>query len=286
MQEHTWAIVLAGGDGTRLEAECTKRYGYARPKQYCDFDGGGTLLHRTIARALSVVPEHRIVVVTTRRHRAEADETLSRWPSVRRVEQPRNADTTAGILLPVLHVLASDPCATILLLPSDHHVRDDGAFQCALARAAELAGSSRDGLVLLGAEPERAEDGYGWIVPGVGGPGGSREVERFREKPPMEEVSALLASGALLNTFVVAGAIEVVVELISRHVPGTWARLSSAWWSDERTARAYDELPPSNFSHDVLERATALRVVPVAAGWSDVGTPDRLRREVLEPTVA
>jgi mannose-1-phosphate guanylyltransferase len=286
MRGSTWAIVLAGGDGTRLETECVKRYGYPRPKQFCDFDGTGTLLDRTLERASAVVRPERTVVVTTRRHRSEADEVLARWPGVHRVEQPRNADTTAGILLPLLYVLAQDPGGTVVLLPSDHHVRDDEAFAFALARAAGLARGAGDGMVLLGARPEGPEDGYGWIVPGEAADRGSRTVVRFREKPPAHEIEHLLASGALLNTFVLAARVEVMAGLIARHAPDAWRRLSTAWRSPETLALAYEDLRHSNFSHDVLEHARALRVVPVAAGWSDVGTPDRLRRELRDAAFA
>ena len=281
MREDTWAIVLAGGEGTRLESECVKRYGYPRPKQFCDFDGTGTLLDRTLKRATAIVPEQRIVVVTTRRHRAEADEVLFRWPNVLRVEQPRNAETTAGILLPMLHVLATDRTSSVVVLPSDHHVRHERAFIRALTRATALARKTPDGIVLLGARPELPEEGYGWIVPGGRADGGTRTVARFREKPPLDEVERLLESGALLNTFVLAARVEVLVALIAHHVPDAWSRLSTAWQSEARLERAYQDLPRSNFSKDVLERATALRVLPVSAGWSDVGTPDRLQREVL-----
>jgi mannose-1-phosphate guanylyltransferase len=276
----TWAIVLAGGDGTRLEAESIKRYGYARPKQYCDFDGTGTLLEQTLERAKRVVPEDRIVVVTTRPHRAEADDVLSRWPAVLRIEQPRNADTTAGMLLPTLHVLGRDAQATLLFLPSDHHVRDQSAFAAALARSAAIASAS-GGIVILGAEPEGPEDGYGWVVPGAVDGAGAHSVERFREKPPLAEVATLVESGALVNTFVLAARVETMVELIARHVPETWDRLANAWWSDDRLVHAYEHLRPSSFSCDVLEHARSLRVVPVSAGWSDVGTPERLERDVL-----
>jgi mannose-1-phosphate guanylyltransferase len=281
MRGKTWAIVLAGGDGTRLQSESVKRYGYARPKQFCDFDGGGTLLDQTLRRATAVVPEERVVVVTTRRHRAEADEVLSSWPRVLRVEQPQNADTTAGILLHILHVLAADPAGTIVLLPSDHHVRDERTFTRGMMRAAALASVSRDGIVLLGARPECPEEGYGWIVPGADAEGGSRSVVSFREKPPLAEVETLLASGALVNTLVLAGRVEVFVGLIAHYVPEAWSRLSNAWWSEDRLARVYEDLPRSNFSNDVLARASALRVLPVSAGWSDVGTPDRLQRELV-----
>jgi mannose-1-phosphate guanylyltransferase len=285
MSEDIWTIVLAGGDGKRLESASIGRYGYARPKQYCDFDGRGTLLDRTLARAAAITEDDRIVVVTTRAHRREADEVLSRWPVVARVEQPRNADTTAGIILPLLHVLAQDPGATVVVFPSDHQVRDEAAFLREAARAAAVA-STRECLVLLGAEPDGPEDDYGWIVPGRAAPAGDCPVESFREKPPSDEIDSLLDSGALLNTFVLAAPAYRLVDLVATYAPVVWTLLSGAWGSAEALERAYDELPRSNFSRDVLERAQNLRVLPVAAGWSDIGTPYRLRREVMHGAVS
>jgi len=279
MSKDVWTIVLAGGDGTRLASTCIDRFGYARPKQYCDFDGRGTLLDRTLARAAQVSDEDHIVVVTTRAHRREADEVLSRWPAVARVEQPRNADTTAGIVLPLLHVLAQDPGATIVLFPSDHQVRDEPVFVRAAVRAADVA-STRDCVVLLGAEPDGPEEDYGWIVPEAAETS-DVVVERFCEKPPREEIDSLLESGALLNTFVLAAPAYRLVDLVATYVPVVWSLLSGAWGSADALERAYETLPRSNFSHDVLEHAQQLRVLPVSAGWSDIGTPYRLRREVL-----
>lgn len=280
MSEDVWTIVLAGGDGKRLESACIGRYGYARPKQYCDFDGRGTLLDRTLGRAAQVAGERHIVVVTTRAHRREADEVLSRWPTVARVEQPRNADTTAGIILPLLHVLSQDPGATVVLFPSDHQVRDEAAFTRAAARAAKVA-SVRDCVVLLGAEPDGPEEDYGWIVPGSEASAGDCVVQSFREKPPREEIESLLDAGALLNTFVLAAPAYRLVDLVASYAPASWTLLSGAWDSAKALERAYEKLPRSSFSRDVLERARGLRVLPVAAGWSDIGTPYRLRREVL-----
>ena len=93
----------------RLHAASIARYGYARPKQFCDFDGEGTLLARTIRRALRVVPEHRVVVIATEPWEREAQQSLAEFGRAALVMQPRNLDTTPGLLLPLLHILGVDP---------------------------------------------------------------------------------------------------------------------------------------------------------------------------------
>ena len=84
-----------------------------------------------------------------------------------------------------------------------------------------------------------------------------------------------------VDTFVLAAPAYRLVELVATHAPVSWTLLSGAWGSVKAMERAYALLPRSNFSRDVLELASNLRVVPVSAGWSDIGTPYRLRREVL-----
>lgn len=276
-----WGILLAGGDGTRLQEESRARYGYPRPKQFCDFDGRGTLLGKTVERVLALVPQPRVVVSINRSCRREAVEALEPWPRTRLVEQPHNRETTPGILLPLLQILREDPRATVLVLPSDHHVRHLAAFQAALRRCVHLVRANPDRLLLLGAVPEQPEKGYGWIVPRrlPGEPWAA--VMSFREKPPPDEAERLWRHGALLNTFVMAASAHTLARLISRHVPEWWRALCLAGNAPEQIHQVYATLPSSNFSTEVLEHAENLRVVGMRAGWSDVGTPERLQRELL-----
>lgn len=273
-----WTIVLAGGEGTRLSDESRRRFGYARPKQFCDFDGRGTLLDRTLRRARAISAGSRIVVVTTRKHRAEADRVLEAHPDVVRVEQPANRDTTPGILLPLLHVLDWDPGAPVLLLPADHHVTDEAVFARAARRAVEVVREAPQRIAVLGADPAGALEDYGWLVPA--GPGPEAPVGAFREKPGPEELVALCRGGALVNTFVLAARARMLASVLATHAPGWWRTLTSMRLGDALEA-AYDVLPSANFSKDILEKIPHLMsIVPLAAeaGWSDIGTPARLAR--------
>lgn len=280
-----WVVVLAGGEGRRLAATAVARYGYPRPKQYCDF-GDGPLLCQTIQRALRLVPEDRVVVVTSRGHRADADECLARYPAVRRVEQPFGRDTTPGILLPLSRVLAEDPDARVVVLPSDHAVADVDGFVGRVRDAARSLVHHPEDLLLLGAESLWAEDGYGWIVPMIPAGGRWPAVAAFHEKPTPAQARELVDQGALVNTFVMVGAGRTFVDLCRLHVPAWPQALLGA--DDAGVEHAYATLPPSNFSFDVLVPArTRLRVVPLPeVGWSDIGTPDRLDRALGHPRPA
>jgi mannose-1-phosphate guanylyltransferase len=270
----TWAIVLAGGDGTRLQGETTRRYGYPRAKQFCDFDGSGTLLDHALERAACITSPFRIHVVISAPWRAEAEQVLLRHPAVWLLTQPRNRGTTPALLLALLAVRRLDPDADVLLMPADHHFENGSAFVGAALQALHRSAFDQAHLHLLGVTPDQPVEGCGWIVPGPSG-----TVSAFREKPAPDEVAELASAGALVNCFVIAGRAAAFLELFRQCTPGWWRTMLAAAGIEDRIEAAYAVLPASDFSRDVLERAaTSLRVVPLpGSGWSDVGTPERLR---------
>lgn len=281
----TWTIVLAGGTGSRLASECNQRYGYARPKQFCDFDGNGTLLEHTLARARVFSPPERIVVVTARAHRAEADEVLRDQGDLVRVEQPCPRDTTPAVSAGLLAVLARDPTAHIIVMPSDHHVADARCFARALEQANELVDGDPEGIALLGAVPDGPCDGYGWVVPQRATASG---VEEFCEKPSAAEAACLIDRGAVVNTLVTVAHAAALTGALERHSPRWWRTLAAS--PDEASLEeAYTTLPGENFSTDVLEHIPQLlRLVRIEAeaGWSDIGTPARLARALAAERAA
>jgi mannose-1-phosphate guanylyltransferase len=279
-RDNRYVIALAGGDGRRLAEIAEQTYGYPRPKQYCSFGGSSTLLDQTLHRAIRFTgTSARVVVSTSRVHAREAKESLARWPGVRQVEQPRNLDTTPGLLLPLLEILTRDPCAWVLVLPSDHYVSDDERFVNTLLESMDSLEADPDTVLLVGAQLPAPERDLGWIVPGASA-GGWRHVVRFAEKPADEDTVALHRSGALANTFVVLGRGAAIAQLIRRHTPQWWKALTNAYFKPDSLEGVYERMPPSSFSRDVLQQAvTSLGVLPLqGVEWSDVGTPERLMR--------
>lgn len=287
----SYAVVLAGGDGTRLRDVTQQLYGYARPKQFCRLGSDLSLLEETVVRALRFAgsPE-RVLVVTSRPHRAEVEECLENWPTVVRVEQPRNLDTTPGVLLPLLHVLERDRRANVLMLPSDHHISDDAAFVDPLRDATARLAGAPDTVLLAGATLREVEPDLGWIVPGAQTAGSWRRVAGFVEKPPEPEAIRLHASGALANTFAFLSRAEALASLFRRFTPEWWSALSRAKDDPIALERLYRVQKPANFSRDVLARAIDhLGVVTLDdVHWCDIGTPERLSavRRVFPPARA
>jgi len=237
------------------------------------------------------VPPERTVVVVGLAHEGLARLQLAEHQGVEIVAQPRNLDTGPGILLPLTHVLARDPGASVVVLPSDHYVADPRPLLWAIRAAVESSTRVEDLLTLLGVVPDRAETEYGWIVPGPRVDHGTDErlrgVSRFVEKPPPHEAQKLLRSGALWNTFISMSRASTYWDVARKHLPvqaGFFERygLEIDRPGGKRLLDAlYAAIEPANFSRSVLERAENLAVLPVAGtGWSDWGNPERILRSL------
>lgn len=273
-----WAIVLAAGDGTRLQ-QLTIERGVPRPKQYCSLRGGRSLLQTALTRAGNVVPRERTLVVVANQHERFWRTDLAGFPARNIIVQPRNRGTSAGILLPLLEVLARDAEAHVLLLPSDHEVAKESVMASSMRRAMDALAGPHSGVTLLGISPDGPESDYGWIVPAALG---DRRVARFVEKPEPLLARELLAYGAVWNSFLLAATGAALLELFERRLPSLVARFREAAAQPEalatRLEALYATLPTSDFSREVLqgsEEHLRLEVVP-PCGWTDLGTPERV----------
>ena len=115
-RESLWAIVLAGGEGTRLRSVTRWLYGQERPKQYAVLSGTRSLLRQTLDRVARLVPPRRTVVVTLASHARYLAAELADLPEVTVLAQPRDRGTAAGVLLPAHWIHARDPRATVVVL--------------------------------------------------------------------------------------------------------------------------------------------------------------------------
>ena len=280
-RSNLWTIVLAGGDGVRLRRLTRALHGEECPKQFAMIHGGRSLLQRSVTRAQRWSAPDRVVVVVAPQREASPRRQHEGKGAVDVVAQPSNRGTGPGLLLPLSRIMARDPEARVVVLPSDHYVRDEAEFERSIHRAVQ---ASDDQVALIGAVPDHAETQYGWIVTGrtLAAQRGS-VVNHFCEKPPEALAERLLRQGALWNTFIMAGSARHFWALAEQHIPAAIALFEQyrAAVGTPAEARALEQMyrymPVSDFSRDVLQKASGLRAVPLAeCGWSDWGTPERV----------
>jgi mannose-1-phosphate guanylyltransferase len=222
-------------------------------------------------------------------HRRFWEPLLSSRDSANIVVQPENRGTANGMLLPLLHIIARDPDARIVLLPSDHHVRDEAVLAECLQKAVARLDHVRDEIILLGMEPDELDPELGYIVPGVSCGYGLREVSSFAEKPSETRARELMIEGALWNVFILAVRARTLLQVFERAMPSVVASMKAAVAREMAASsvnavqQLYRTLPAVDFSRDVAQKnASVLRVIAVPpCGWSDLGTPKRVGQALL-----
>src|SRR5262250_3422044 len=160
-----WAVILAGGDGTRLQSMTRAITGDNRPKQFVPIFGGRTLLEQTRSRvALSVQPSRTLFVVTEK-HRRFYESLLDTISPNLILEQPDNKGTAPAILYALMRIAAKSPKAIVALFPSDHYFADDEEFMAHVDAAFDAVRAQPAAVTLLGITPTAPETEYGWIEP-------------------------------------------------------------------------------------------------------------------------
>ncbi|HUX72728.1 MAG TPA: sugar phosphate nucleotidyltransferase [Steroidobacteraceae bacterium] len=285
MNSRHWAIVLAGGQGSRLRSLTADERGIPIPKQFCSLRGGCSLLREALRRAQAAAPRAQICTVVAAQHDHWWSRDLCDLPDANVIVQPANRGTANGILLPLLHIGARDAGALLAVLPSDHHVQDEAALALALRAAMQQIELERGHVLLLGISPDEADPELGYIVPGADTGRRLHAVESFVEKPAAPIARQLVRDGALWNSFVLVAHAGTLLQFIERKIPAIVAGMRACLRQDGyqpnggAALRAfYADLPSIDFSRQILHGSEPLlRVVRVpACGWSDLGTPRRL----------
>lgn len=265
-----WAVILAGGSGTRFWPLSTPE----RPKQLLPLAGDRPLVAQAVRRLAGLVGADRIVLLTGP---ALVDRILELVPEVPRTQvlvEPRAASTAPALTWATQWIAARDPDAQLLSLHADWAVGDDAAFRDAARRALAVA-RTHDVLATVGVRPTRDETGYGYIVPGAR-LGRARRVRRFEEKPTRALAARLRRQGALWNTGLFAwGAARFLAEArtYGREMRRGWPALAAG-----DAAGFFAAVRPVAVDVAVLERTDRLAVVAGRFPWDDIGSWDALRR--------
>ncbi len=270
-------VILSGGSGSRLWPQSRQAY----PKQFLSLTSSRTLIQETLHR-LEGLAAFAPLVVCNEDHRfivAEQLHDIGVEPAAILLE-PHGRNTAPAVALAALHAIEHQDDPLLLVLPADHVIRDLQAFHRCVAVAASAA---REGaLVTFGIVPDRAETGYGYIRRGAedSRQAGAYRVETFVEKPDAERAAQFVDSGEYYwNSGMFLFRASCFVEELGRFAPEILrhCREALAAASAERDftwigREAFADCPSDSVDYAVMEHTAQAVVVPLDAGWSDVGS--------------
>ncbi|HKW01762.1 MAG TPA: sugar phosphate nucleotidyltransferase [Vicinamibacterales bacterium] len=288
MRPDAWSLVLAAGAGRRLSPVTG-----GVPKQFWRPQGRTSLLEDTLDRLTPIVPARRTVTIVDRSHQLFVTSLANPDRLGEIVYQPEDRGTAAGVLLGLLAIAARARDPIVILTPSDHGVRRPETYREGLRSAIEALPRITAGVALLGVEAASPQPDYGWILP-ARFPRAEAvvDVAAFVEKPSAARAEELWGSGAVWSTMVIVGRVSALLDLYRRHLPELFAIFAPATSLAPAACRRYFDgiyptLPLYDFSSDILSVAAGLGLVvwPASIGWSDLGTPGRLRAWSAAPSV-
>jgi mannose-1-phosphate guanylyltransferase len=275
--DHAFALILAGGSGTRFWPLSRR----SRPKQLLKLFGKESLLRQTAARIRPLIPPERTYVFAHARIAGAVRRELPEiaWGQI--VAEPASRNTAPAIGLAAWEVARRDPHGLMVVLPSDHLIARAGVFQKAVTAGCEWA--AKDGRsVVMGIQPARAETGYGYIRIGreVVRTGGMKlfRVLRFTEKPSATVARRYVQSGRYLwnaGMFIwKASTLMANLERFQERMAVTLERIAGAGGlrSSRALARLYPRLENISIDYALMEKVPEVYAVAADMGWSDVGS--------------
>ncbi|HUX74475.1 MAG TPA: mannose-1-phosphate guanylyltransferase/mannose-6-phosphate isomerase [Steroidobacteraceae bacterium] len=268
-------VILSGGAGTRLWPLSREMY----PKQLLALTSKQTMLQETALRLAGVADALAPIVVCNEAHRFTVAEQIRAIDigAAAILLEPAGRNTAPAVALAALAALQIESDAVLIVAPADHVIRDTRAFQRAAKVAAALAEQGK--LVTFGIVAHAPETSYGYIRRGAG-PGPAYPVAEFIEKPPLDLASQFVASGDYYwNSGMFVFAAARYLEELRAFAPDILEAATAAFraaTSDLDFVRidkaAFEKCRGESIDYAVMEKTRAAVVLPLDAGWSDVGS--------------
>lgn len=274
---HLFAVILAGGGGTRLWPRSTN----AKPKQFLRLISDKTMLQETLARITPLIPPERVLVITNLKYKSMVEADLPSIPVENIFAEPEKKDTAMAMGIGAVMALNLDPDAVIINLAADHVVKNENEFRRTMLAAAD-ASMTGDYLVTVGISPTFPHTGLGYIKIGekIDGRDGLPvyKVTGFTEKPDIGKAKGFLATKKYFwnaNNYVWSA--KSALGAFKKHLPKTYSELlkvqEALGKKDTVLAaeQAYAKVEAISIDYGISEKAGNLLLVPGDFGWSDIG---------------
>lgn len=278
------ALIMAGGKGTRFWPLSTEE----KPKQFLNLIGEDTMIQMTVNRIKPIIPIERIFVCTGEMYVDLVKEQLPELPERNIIIEPEGRNTAPCIALSAFVIKKYYEDAKMVVLPSDHLIKDEDEFRSIVLDADRFVESNENSIITLGMKPSRAETGYGYIKFGEEKNSlNSHEVikvDDFVEKPNKKTAEEYLADGSYLwNGGMFIWSAKNILEQIRKYSPDTYNALHDIEEIDERWLKylikaQYKETEAISIDYAVMEKSDDIYVIPSDFGWDDVGSWEALDR--------
>lgn len=264
-------VIMAGGSGTRFWPKSTAK----KPKQLLPFGSGKSLIKQTVDRFDGLIPN--IWVVTTKSLAEPIQKELG--PKVKILAEPQARNTAPCVYWASRVIGDQDPNAILVFMPADHYIRKLDTFRVTVQGAIDWA-SEHDDLVTLGVKPTRPETGYGYLKCSKARSNDCIQVERFVEKPNLENAKKFLTSGEYLWN---GGMFIWKAKTILRAFDEAMPELKQVWdASGGKVEVAYPKMTATSIDFGVMEKVHNVVSFPLDCGWDDVGSWTSLEDIALE----
>ncbi|QOR39075.1 mannose-1-phosphate guanylyltransferase/mannose-6-phosphate isomerase [Billgrantia diversa] len=268
-------VIMAGGSGSRLWPLSRQLH----PKQFLPLTGKLTMLQETLQR-LAALEHSAPLLIGNEEHRFLIAEQLRQqgFHDARIMLEPEGRNTAPAIALAALQAMAEEPEALLLVLAADHLIQDVHAFHSSVIQAQALAKQGH--LVTFGVVPTHPETGYGYIQRGETQGDYGYRVHRFVEKPDRDTAVSYLATGDYYwNSGMFLFQAKSYLEELERFQPAMVEACRAALAGANQDldfirldAEAFKACPEDSIDYAVMERTERASVVPLDAGWSDIGS--------------
>lgn len=272
----TTALIMAGGRGERFWPRSRKDL----PKQFLSLtDDGKTMIQLTVERILPLVAMEDIYIATNMAYMPLVESQLPEIPKENILCEPVGRNTAPCIGLGAVHILSKYEDAVMLVLPSDHLIKDGEHFREVIRDACNTA-KQGDNLVTIGITPDYPETGYGYIKFKKDEKNGNAyKVDRFVEKPTLDVAREYLASGEYLwNSGMFIWKVSTVFDKFKSFLPDTYTgllKIRDSIGTEEQDAvlnEVFPNLESVSVDYGIMEKAENIYTLPGDFGWDDVGS--------------
>lgn len=282
MNQEFCVLIMAGGRGTRFWPKSTE----TKPKQFINLVNEKTMIQETISRVKQIVPIERIFVSTGERYKELVKEQIQDLPEKNIVVEPIGRNTAPCILLASLYIKQIYGNCNVVVLPSDHLIRDNEVFFETLKQADRFIQEKNNSIITIGITPDRPDTGYGYIKYNKDDKKKVVKVDKFVEKPDKQKAKEYLKAGEYLwNAGMFIFNINYMLEELAKNYEESYKLLMQLpGIYDENYEivlnEIYQQCESISIDYAVMEKSENVYVIPADFGWDDIGTWEALQRYI------